>query len=59
MFTTCYSNSEEPWCISANGTPRTDVQGVIPGLLEKWYSERQDLQKNKKKATDPEEIAFR
>ena len=52
-------NSEEPWCISANGTIfRTDVQGVIPGLLEKWYSERQDLQKNKKKATDPEEIAF-
>ena len=52
-------NSEEPWCISANGTIfRTDVQGVIPGLLEKCNSERQDLQKNKKKATDPEEIAF-
>ena len=52
-------NSKEPWCISANGTIfRTDVQGVVPGLLEKWYKERQELQANKKKATDPEEIAF-
>ena len=52
-------NSEEPWCISANGTIyRTDVQGIIPGLLEKWYSERQELQKKKKQATSPEDIAF-
>ena len=52
-------NSKEPWCISANGTIyRTDVQGIIPGLLERWYSERQELQKKKKEATDPEEIAF-
>jgi len=42
-------NSKEPWCISANGTIyRTDVQGIIPGLLERWYSERQELQKKKK-----------
>ena len=52
-------NSKEPWCISANGTIfRTDVQGVIPGLLERWYSERQQLQKKKKEATDPADIAF-
>ena len=52
-------NSEEPWCISANGTIfRTDVQGIIPGLLERWYAERQELQAKKKQATDPEEIAF-
>jgi len=52
-------NSEEPWCISANGTVyRTDVQGIIPGLLEKWYSERQELQAKKKQATTPEDIAF-
>jgi DNA polymerase elongation subunit (family B) len=52
-------NSEEPWCISANGTIyRTDVQGIIPGLLEKWYSERQELQAKKKAATTPEDIAF-
>ena len=52
-------NSNEPWCISANGTIfRTDIQGVIPGLLARWYSERQELQKKKKEATTPEEIAF-
>ena len=46
-------NSKRAWCISANGTIfRTDVQGVVPGLLEKWYKERQELQANKKKATD-------
>ena len=52
-------NSEEPWCISANGTIyRTDVQGIIPGLLERWYAERQELQAKKKEATTPEDIAF-
>ncbi len=52
-------NSDEPWCISANGTIyRTDVQGIIPGLLERWYAERQELQAKKKEATTPEDIAF-
>ena len=33
------------WCISANGTIfRNDIEGVIPGLLRRWYSERQVLQ---------------
>lgn len=33
-------------CISANGTIfKTDVEGVIPGLLTKWYTERKSLQK--------------
>jgi DNA polymerase elongation subunit (family B) len=32
-------------CISANGTIfRTDIEGVIPGLLGRWYSERKKLQ---------------
>lgn len=32
-------------CISANGTIfRTDVEGVIPGLLSRWYSERKQMQ---------------
>lgn len=36
-------------CVSANGTLfRTDKQGIIPGLLERWYSERVAL-KNKAK----------
>ena len=35
----------QPWCISANGTIfRTDIDGVIPGLLSRWYSERKTLQ---------------
>lgn len=38
-------NSNQPWCISANGTIfRTDIDGVIPGLLTRWYTERKVLQ---------------
>ncbi len=38
-------HSGQPWCISANGTIfRTDIDGVIPGLLTRWYSERKVLQ---------------
>ncbi len=52
-------NSGQPWCISSNGTIfKTDVAGVIPGLLERWYVERQELQAKKKAATDAEDIAF-
>jgi len=37
--------SENDWCISANGTIfRNDIEGVIPGLLRRWYQERQVLQ---------------
>lgn len=50
-------------CISANGTIfKTDVEGVIPGLLTKWYSERKqmqgykkDFEKRAKEATDSKE----
>jgi len=39
--------------ISANGTIfTTEFEGVIPGILKRWYSERKDLQKNLKKAKD-------
>lgn len=38
--------SGQPWCISANGTIfKTDVEGVIPSLLTRWYNERKVLQK--------------
>lgn len=38
-------DSGEPWCISANGTIyKTDVEGVIPGLLTRWFRERKELQ---------------
>jgi len=52
-------NSDQPWNISANGTIfRTDFQGIVPGLLERWYAERQELQAKKKAATTDQERMF-
>ena len=51
--------SGQPWNISANGTIfKTDFQGIVPGLLERWYAERKELQGRKKEATTDAEIAF-
>ena len=51
--------SGQPWNISANGTIfTTDVQGIVPGLLERWYSERQTLQQKKKGATTDAQKTF-
>ena len=36
----------------------TDFQGIVPGLLERWYAERQQLQAKKKEATTDAEKAF-
>lgn len=37
-----------PLCISANGTLfRTDVVGVIPSILSRWYSQRKEMQARK------------
>ena len=45
--------SKQPWMLSANGTIFTHEQdGVIPGLLKRWYSERKDMQKKLKEAID-------
>jgi len=52
-------DSRQPWILSANGTIfQYDIKGVVPGLLERWYSERKDLQKKKKEATTDEDRAF-
>ena len=52
-------NSNQPWMLTANGTIVTyERKGVVPGLLERWYAERKELQAKKKEATDPKEIAF-
>lgn len=41
-------DSNRPWILSANGTIFTyEKEGVIPGLLKRWYSERLDMQKTK------------
>jgi DNA polymerase elongation subunit (family B) len=52
-------DSNQPWILTANGTILTyEKKGIIPGLLERWYSERKDMQAKKKAATDPKDIAF-
>jgi DNA polymerase elongation subunit (family B) len=45
-------DSHKPWMLSANGTIFTyEQEGVIPGLLTRWYSDRKDMQKKLKEAT--------
>jgi DNA polymerase elongation subunit (family B) len=52
-------DSNRPWMLTANGTIVTyERKGVIPGLLERWYSERKQLQAKKKEARDKKEEAF-
>ena len=46
-------NSGQPWIISANGTVFTyEKKGIIPGLLERWYAERKELQAKARDARD-------
>jgi DNA polymerase elongation subunit (family B) len=46
-------DSNQPWMLSANGTIFTyEFEGVIPGLLKRWYGERKELQKKLKEAKD-------
>ncbi len=52
-------DSNQPWTLSANGTIFTyEKKGVIPGLLERWYAERKELQAKKKEAETAEDRAF-
>ena len=55
-------DSNQPWMLSANGTIFThQFEGVIPGILKRWYAERKELQAMKKKAIEAgnaAEIAF-
>jgi len=51
-------DSQMPWMLSANGTIfTTEFEGVIPGILKRWYAERKDMQKMLKKAKDAENKA--
>ena len=44
-------DSHKPWMLSANGTIFTyEKEGVVPGLLSRWYSERKETQKLAKEA---------
>jgi DNA polymerase elongation subunit (family B) len=52
-------DSRQPWTLSANGTIfKYDMKGVVPGLLERWYAERKELQAKKKTAETAEDKAF-
>jgi DNA polymerase elongation subunit (family B) len=55
-------DSNQPWMLTANGTILTNEHdGVIPGLLKRWYQERKELQAMKGKAIEAgnqTEIAF-
>jgi DNA polymerase elongation subunit (family B) len=47
--------SNKPWMLSANGTIFThEREGVIPGLLKRWYAERKDMQAKLKEAIKAE-----
>jgi DNA polymerase elongation subunit (family B) len=51
--------SGNKWMLSANGTIFTyEKKGIIPGLLERWYKERQDIQKVMRNAKENAERAF-
>ena len=46
-------DSNRPWMISANGTIFThEFEGIIPGLLKRWYAERKEMQAKLKVCID-------
>jgi DNA polymerase elongation subunit (family B) len=52
-------DSNQPWMLSANGTIFSyEQKAVVPGLLERWYAERKELQAKKKESTTDEDKAF-
>jgi DNA polymerase elongation subunit (family B) len=52
-------DSNQPWILSANGTIFTyEKEGVIPGLLARWYRERKELQAKLNEATDKVQQEF-
>jgi DNA polymerase elongation subunit (family B) len=49
----------QPWTLSANGTLfKYNMKGIVPGLLERWYAERKEMQAKKKTAETEEDKAF-
>ena len=49
-------DSHNPWMLSANGTIFTyEKEGVVPGLLSRWYSDRKEMQRKLKEATTTED----
>ena len=47
--------SNQPWMLSANGTIFThEKEGIIPGLLKRWYAERKEMQAKLKESIKAE-----
>jgi DNA polymerase elongation subunit (family B) len=52
-------DSHKPWMLSANGTIFTyEKEGVVPGLLTRWYSDRKEMQKKLKESTTTEDREY-
>lgn len=52
-------DSSNPYILSANGTIFTyETEGVIPGLLTRWYSDRKDMQKKLRDSTTAQDREY-
>ena len=52
-------DSNQPWMLSANGTIFTyEREGVVPGLLKRWYAERKDMQKKAREYEGTDDVQF-
>ena len=52
-------DSHKPWMLSANGTIFTyEKEGVVPGLLSRWYSDRKEMQKKLRESTTIEDREY-
>ena len=52
-------DSNKPWILSANGTIFTfETEGVIPGLLKRWYAERKEMQAKLKECVTKEDEEY-
>ena len=52
-------DSHKPWMLSANGTIFTyEKEGVVPGLLSRWYSDRKEMQKKLRESVTQEDREY-
>ena len=52
-------DSNQPWMLSANGTIFTyEREGVVPGLLKRWYAERKEMQARAREVEGKDEKQF-
>ena len=52
-------DSNQPWMLTANGTIFTyETEGVVPGLLKRWYAERKQMQAKLRECTNKEDEEY-